>query len=164
MTVSDVDQMDDWREDAVTLITLHQAKGLEFDAVFIVGLEEGLLPHERANFADDEDELEESADDFEQWEVGKKLKVLREQGVMIIGSKPYHVFFQASRSDEDLYAVIKDDPAVSGAARAIAQKYGDASARREMAGFTGRAGGAPGPPSPGSSPRSSPASISGAIS
>ena len=43
--------------DAVTLITLHAAKGLEFPAVFIAGLEEGLFPHSRA--LDDEKELEE---------------------------------------------------------------------------------------------------------
>ncbi|MEO5964386.1 MAG: UvrD-helicase domain-containing protein [Candidatus Limnocylindrales bacterium] len=43
--------------DAVTLITLHAAKGLEFPAVFIAGMEEGLFPHNRA--LDDEKELEE---------------------------------------------------------------------------------------------------------
>ncbi len=44
-------------KDAVTLITLHAAKGLEFPVVFIAGLEEGVFPHNRA--LDDEHELEE---------------------------------------------------------------------------------------------------------
>lgn len=43
--------------DAITLMTLHLAKGLEFDVVFITGLEEGLFPISSSNF--DDDELEE---------------------------------------------------------------------------------------------------------
>ncbi len=54
--VSDVDGLDE-KTEAVTLITLHQAKGLEFPVVFIVGMEEGLLPH-RKSF-DDPGEMEE---------------------------------------------------------------------------------------------------------
>ena len=43
--------------DSVSLMTLHSAKGLEFDAVFVVGCEDGLLPH--ANSRDDAEGLEE---------------------------------------------------------------------------------------------------------
>ena len=44
-------------QDALQLMTVHSAKGLEFDQVFITGLEEGLFPHE--NSASDSDGLEE---------------------------------------------------------------------------------------------------------
>ncbi|WP_322799977.1 ATP-dependent helicase [Thermoflexus sp.] len=45
--ISDVDTLRD-DVDAPILLTLHAAKGLEFEAVFITGLEEGLLPHSRS--------------------------------------------------------------------------------------------------------------------
>jgi DNA helicase-2/ATP-dependent DNA helicase PcrA len=54
--VSDVDDLKE-TVDKVTLITLHQAKGLEFGVVFIVGAEEGLLPHFRS--MDDALQIEE---------------------------------------------------------------------------------------------------------
>jgi len=54
--VSDVDGLDE-SFSAVTLITLHQAKGLEFPVVFIAGMEDGLLPHFRT--FDDPMQMEE---------------------------------------------------------------------------------------------------------
>ncbi len=54
--LTDVDRMDP-EADAVTLMTLHNAKGLEFSVVFVTGLEEGLFPLARAY--DTRQELEE---------------------------------------------------------------------------------------------------------
>jgi DNA helicase-2/ATP-dependent DNA helicase PcrA len=45
--VSDTDKLD-MQADSVKLMTLHSAKGLEFDAVFLTGLEENVLPHSRS--------------------------------------------------------------------------------------------------------------------
>jgi DNA helicase-2/ATP-dependent DNA helicase PcrA len=54
--VADVDSLDE-DADGVTLMTLHSAKGLEFPAVFLTGMEEGVFPHSRS--MDDTEELEE---------------------------------------------------------------------------------------------------------
>lgn len=56
--VADSDQVPDKDNGVVTLMTLHTAKGLEFDTVFLTGMEEGLFPHQRAVFSS-ADELEE---------------------------------------------------------------------------------------------------------
>ena len=54
--VSDVEEYKN-NTDVVTLMTVHSAKGLEFDNVFVIGLEEGIFPH--TNSLDDYDQIEE---------------------------------------------------------------------------------------------------------
>lgn len=56
--VADVDSLDGSNGDAVTLMTLHSAKGLEFPVVFIAGMEEGVFPHSRSLSSDSEVEEE----------------------------------------------------------------------------------------------------------
>ncbi|RAP11191.1 DNA helicase PcrA [Bacillus velezensis] len=60
--IADIDQLDQKEEesggkDAVTLMTLHTAKGLEFPVVFLMGMEEGVFPHSRSLM--EEAEMEE---------------------------------------------------------------------------------------------------------
>ena len=54
--VSDIDSLEENR-DHITMLTAHSAKGLEFPVVFVIGMEEGIFPHQRA--MNDTDELEE---------------------------------------------------------------------------------------------------------
>lgn len=55
--VSEVDALQDAKGDAITLMTLHLCKGLEFDHVMIAGCEEGIFPHSNCMF--DKEQLEE---------------------------------------------------------------------------------------------------------
>ena len=54
----DIDELDD-KNNFVSIMTIHSAKGLEFKVVFIIGCSEGLLPLSRAIYSGDQNELEE---------------------------------------------------------------------------------------------------------
>lgn len=56
--VADIDNLDE-DQDYVVLMTIHSAKGLEFDNVFLTGMEDGLFPGYMAITAEDESEIEE---------------------------------------------------------------------------------------------------------
>ncbi len=55
--ISEVDKLTDIKDDALTLMTLHLCKGLEFEHVMIAGCEEGIFPHSNSMF--DKEQLEE---------------------------------------------------------------------------------------------------------
>lgn len=56
---SDQDELDQGEKTGVTLMTVHAAKGLEFDTVFVSGMEEGLFPHQGMGEEKDRDDEEE---------------------------------------------------------------------------------------------------------
>lgn len=56
--LADVDKTEDTIKDSVTLLTVHSAKGLEYNTIFVTGMEEGMFPMIRKN-DDDEGDIEE---------------------------------------------------------------------------------------------------------
>ena len=92
--VSDLDSAD-FDGDAVTLMTLHAAKGLEFPVVFMTGLEESIFPHSRALY--DQSEMEEER---RLCYVG--MTRARQELYMIYAIEPHAVRRRAAQSAEPL--------------------------------------------------------------
>jgi len=89
---SDQDELKDKEEqDAVRLMTVHSAKGLEFPDVFISGLEEGLFPHERLDDAETDHEEERRLFYVALTRAGKKLFLSYAHMRTIYGSQRINV-------------------------------------------------------------------------
>ncbi len=98
--MTDVDQLDE-QDDRVVLMTLHSAKGLEFDNVFIVGVEEGLFPGLQSMGSVEDIEEERRLMYVGITRARKKLYILHAAQRMIYGKTGY---YQPSRFIRELPA------------------------------------------------------------
>lgn len=87
--ISDLDTVDD-RSDAVTLMTLHAAKGLEFPAVFMIGMEETIFPHTRALFEPAEMEEERRLCYVGMTRARQELYLLSASSRLIFGNRQHN--------------------------------------------------------------------------
>ena len=85
--ISDLDSYDD-DADAVVMMTLHAAKGLEFEHVFMVGLEEGIFPGEMARF---------SVEDIEEERRLCYVGITRAKKILHISHADYRMLFGRTR-------------------------------------------------------------------
>lgn len=88
--VADSDQLPDENGGLVTLMTLHTAKGLEFDTVFLTGMEEGLFPHQRALVSSGEDLEEERRLAYVGITRAKKRLYLTRANVRVVFGQPMY--------------------------------------------------------------------------
>jgi DNA helicase-2/ATP-dependent DNA helicase PcrA len=135
-------------QDAIQLMTVHAAKGLEFDAVFITGLEEGLFPHE--NSMSDHDGLEEERRLMYVaiTRARKRLYLSFSQTRMLHGQTRYHVksrFLEELPEETLKWLTPKNQGFGSGYAREYQNAWARGSGMGSMVG-AGRVEAAPTPP------------------
>jgi DNA helicase-2/ATP-dependent DNA helicase PcrA len=87
--LSDVDDVEE-KEEAVVMMTLHSAKGLEFPVVFLTGMDEGIFPHSRSFFEDDQLEEERRLCYVGITRARKKLYMTRAWQRSIYGNTTYY--------------------------------------------------------------------------
>lgn len=110
--ISDVDSAD-FSSDAVTLMTLHSAKGLEFPVVFMVGLEETVLPHSRALYEPSEMEEERRLMYVGMTRAKEELYLIHAAGRTLYGSRlsnpPSRFLAEVGGLTTDLSSLAADD-------------------------------------------------------
>ena len=87
--VSDVEEYKN-RTDVVTLMTVHSAKGLEFDYVYIIGLEEGIFPHSMGLYSPSEIEEERRLCYVAVTRAKKKLTIINSKKRLLYGQDSYN--------------------------------------------------------------------------
>lgn len=87
--ISDLDSVNA-TDDAVTLMTLHAAKGLEFPAVFMIGMEESIFPHSRALYDPSEMEEERRLCYVGMTRAREELYLTSASSRLIFGSRQYN--------------------------------------------------------------------------
>jgi DNA helicase-2/ATP-dependent DNA helicase PcrA len=130
-------------QDAVQLMTVHASKGLEFDAVFITGLEEGLFPHE--NSMSDRDGLEEERRLMYVaiTRARQRLYLSHSQTRLLHGQTRYNVksrFFD-ELPEETLKWLTPKNPGFGTGSAGFGSSYGGGHGGGYGAGFGGGAGG-----------------------
>lgn len=107
--IADVDSHDD-NADSVTLMTMHAAKGLEFEVVFVVGMEEGIFPHSRTFFEPEELEEERRLCYVAMTRAKSQLFLLYASSRLLYGTTQHNI---PSRFIADIPAEYIDQPTCS---------------------------------------------------
>ena len=124
--VSDIDSYDE-NEDKVVLMTLHSAKGLEFDYVYIIGMEEGIFPGERSKAS-----LSEIEEERRLAYVG----ITRARKELILTRSEVHLLFgKTSRNDPSRFLEEVPEELISDVTPKRKSKYLDPDYNRS--GFAG---------------------------
>jgi DNA helicase II / ATP-dependent DNA helicase PcrA len=130
-------------KDAVQMMTVHAAKGLEFDAVFITGLEEGLFPHENSLSSHEGLEEERRLMYVAITRARKRLYLSFAQTRMLHGRTSYNIksrFFDELPEDALKWLSPRTAAFGSGFQPGYAGGYGGSNAWRGNAGGAGQAG------------------------